>query len=396
MAARGKSHSKDQNRIPRVAVLVDTSTSWGRRIVMGIHNYIRKSGRWQLFIEARGMEEHWSVPPGWRGDGVIARIGHPEMAAELKTLRIPVINVSGIELAGADFTRVATDLNASAKLASDHFLNRGFKHFAFFSLSGLSYVATLQEAFVRAVRSARCECAIHTEMPRHGAEMDWNADLAQLGEWLRSLPKPVGVLTWNQSSGREVIFACQVAGLLVPEEVAVLSASDDDLLCEVLHIPMSGIMVAAEQIGHEAARLLHRLMRGGKPPQQPTLFPPLSVVTRQSTDTLAMPDRALVKALSFIRGNVFREIQVNEVAREAGVSRRVLERRFADQLGRTPAEEIRRLHFERAKELLAGTDLPIPDVAAAAGFGSPEYLAYLFRENMQVTPLQYRKQIRSR
>ena len=266
MAARAKSHSKDKNRIPRVAVLVDTSTSWGRRIVMGIHNYIRKSGRWQLFIEARGMEENWSVPPGWQGDGVIARIGHPGMAAELKTLRIPVINVSGIELAGADFTRVATDLNASAKLASDHFLNRGFKNFAFFSLSGLSYVATLQEGFVRAVRAARCECAIHTEMPRHGAEMDWNADLAQLGEWLRSLPKPVGVLTWNQSSGREVIFACQVAGLLVPEEVAVLSASDDDLLCEVLHIPMSGIMVAAEQIGHEAARWLHRLMRGGKPP----------------------------------------------------------------------------------------------------------------------------------
>jgi LacI family transcriptional regulator len=101
-----------------------------------------------------------------------------------------------------------------------------------------------------------------------------------------------------------------------------------------------------------------------------------------------MPDRALVTALSLIRGNVFHEIQVMTWRREAGVSRRVLERRFADQLGRTPAEEIRRLHFERAKELLAGTDLPNPDVADAAGFGSPEYLAYLFRENMQVTPLQ--------
>jgi len=396
MAARGKSHPKGKHSIPRVAVLVDTSTSWGRRIVTGIHNYIRKSGRWQLFIEARGMEENWSVPPGWQGDGVIARIGNPEMAAGLKALRIPVINVSGIQLPGVAFPRVTTDLNASARLAADHFLNRGFKHFAFFSLSGLSYVAALQEAFVRAVQSAGVQCAIHTEMPRHGAEMDWNADLAQLGEWLRTLPKPVGVLTWNQSSGREVIFACQVAGLLVPEEVAVLSASDDDLLCEVLQIPMSGIMVAAEQIGHEAARLLHRLMRGGKAPKEPTLFPSLNVVTRHSTDTLAMPDRALVKALSYIRANVAREIQVNDVAREAGVSRRVLERRFAEQLGRTPAEEIRRLHFERAKELLAETDLPIPDVAEAAGFGSPEYLAYLFRENMKVTPLQYRKQIRSR
>ncbi|MBI5385407.1 MAG: substrate-binding domain-containing protein [Verrucomicrobia bacterium] len=382
--------------VPRVAVLVDTSTSWGRRLLQGINNYTRKHGPWQVFVEARGMEEPLRVPPGWQGDGVIARVGHATMAAELQALRLPVVNVSGIQLPETDFARVTTDMKAGAALAVNHFLDRGFRHFAYFSLLGLSYVATQQDAFVEAVRQSGNECAVHAVKPRTGAEPDWNLDLAELGRWLKSLPKPVGVLTWNASSSREIMFACQVAGLLVPEEVAVLSGSDDDVLCELLHVPLSAIHVASDQIGHRAARMLDKLMRGGAAPKKPVLIPPLRVVTRQSTDTLAIRDRALVKALSFIRENAARPIQVDDVARQAGISRRVLERHFMQILGRSPATEIRRVHLERARTLLVESDLPIPDVAEAAGFGSPEYLAYVFRTEVGMTPLRYRKEIRSR
>lgn len=131
------------------------------------------------------------------------------------------------------------------------------------------------------------ECNIYAEKPAQGAEMDWNSDLTELGAWLKSLPKPVGVLTWNYSSGREIMFAAELAGLLVPEEVAVLCGGDDDLLCEVLQTPMSGIRPTSEQIGHEAARVLDGLMRGGKPPSKPIFLPPSKIITRHSTDTLA-------------------------------------------------------------------------------------------------------------
>ncbi len=386
----------NRGSIPRVAVLVDTSTSWGRRILQGIHNYARKHGSWQLFVEARGMEERLRVPAGWQGDGVIARIGNLPMAQELKSLRLPVVNVSGIKLPEIDFPRVTTDMQAAAALVLKHFLDRGFQHFAYFSLLGLSYVAIQQDAFLQAVRRAGYDCAVYAVKPRLGAEPDWNLNLAKLGQWLQSLPKPVGVLTWNPSSSREIIYACQMTGLLVPEEVAVISGADDDVLCELLHVPLSALLVAAEQIGHRAAELLDRLMQGRPAPKRPVLFAPLGVMTRQSTDTLAIRDRALVKALSFIRQNTARPIQVNEVARQAGISRRVLERRFMQVLGRSPASEIRRAHFDHAKRLLVETDLPIPDVAEAAGFGSPEYLAYVFRSEIGKTPLKYRREIRSR
>lgn len=382
--------------IPRIAVLVETATTWGRRIHTGIQQYNRKHGHWQLFVEARGPEERMRVPNGWTGHGVIARIGAAEMAQELEALNIPVVNVSAIQMPGHQFPCVTTDLASSARLAAQHFIDCGFKHFAYFSLLGLSYVAVHQQAFADAVSELGGDFATFTAEPVMGAEPDWNLDLRRVGQWLRQLPRPVAILTWNPSSAREIIYACQQANLLVPEEVAILSSTDDDLLCELLQVSVSGILVPAELIGYHAAELLNKLMHGGSPPERSLRFAPQGIKVRQSTDTLAINDPALVKALRFIRENAGRQVRVDEVARSAGVSRRLLERRFMQTLGRSPAGEIRRSHLELAKRLLGQTALPIADVADAAGFGSPEYFADLFQRLYGITPLRYRREIRKR
>ena len=267
-------------------------------------------------------------------------------------VRIVIHAVPFLGVPKASFPRVTTDLKASAELAAKHFLERGFKHFAYFSLVGLPYVAIHQKAFADAIAGAEGDFALLAVKPRAGAEPDWNLDLAKLGNWLKSLAKPIGVLTWNPSSAREIIYACQEAGLLVPEEVAVLSGSDDELLCDLLHVPVSGIMAPCDYIGYKAARLLDQLMRGQPVPKQPELIAPSGVATRQSTDILAISDTALVKAMSYIRQNVARPIQVSqEVARQAGVSRRVLERRFIDLLNRPRLKKFAG-SSERAKQML--------------------------------------------
>ena len=160
-------------------------------------------------------------------------------------------------------------------------------------------------------------------------------------------------------------------------------------------MPISAVQVDFERIGVEAADLLQRLMRGAKPPP-PRFIPPLRIVTRQSTDTLAISDPALVKALNFIRQNVSRIIRIGEVAAHAGVSRRLLQEKFLKGLGRTPSAHIRRAHLDRARTLLAETDLSIDRVAEASGFGSPEYLTLCFRRAMKVTPLKFRWQAQGR
>jgi LacI family transcriptional regulator len=375
-------------------VLVDTSTTWGRAVLRGINSYRLQHEPWEIFVEARGLEERLHVPPGWRGEGIIARVSTPEMVRELKAMQIPVVNVSGIEIPGATFPRVTTDLPASARLAATHLLGRGFKHFAYFGLVGLDYVRTHRTVFSDLVTRAGGDFFSLAVRPMAGAEPDWRLDLASLGAWIKGLPKPIAVLCWNASSAREIVFACHEAGLLVPEEVAVLSQANDEALCETSLVPISGIAVSGAGIGMQAAKMLDSLMQGRKPPGKPTLIAPLGVVTRQSTDTLAIGDPAVVKALSFLRQNPAAQIHVEDVARHAGVSRRVLERRFIELLGRTPADEIRRVHLERARQLLVETDMALSQVAEMAGFSSQAYFSDLFRRQLGMTPVQYRRKNR--
>lgn len=382
--------------IPRVAILVDTSTTWGRAILAGVTNYTRTHERWQIFVEARGLEEHLQLPAGWNCDGIIARIATPRMARELRTKKIPVVNVSSIEIVGANYPCVHTNLEASAQLAVDHFQERGFRHFAYFSVEGVGYVTTHQEAFARGVATNGGDISTFTTKPQAGAEPDWRLDLKKLGEWLKGLPKPVAILCWNASSAREIIFACHQVGLQVPEEVAVLSQSYDEVLCEATQIPISGVRAAADTIGFQAAKLLEGLMRGKKPPKSPHLIAPLSIVSRQSTDTLAVRDPALVKALSYIRQQATLPVRVDEVATRAGVSRRALERKFLEVLQRSPAEELRRFQLDRARQLLANTNLPMPEIAEKSGFGSQAYLSAIFRKHYNQTPLQFRRKSQQR
>ena len=206
----------------------------------------------------------------------------------------------------------------------------------------------------------------------------------------------MAIVTWTTEQGRELIHACRRAELLVPEQVAVLAADNDELLCEACIPSLSGIALTSERIGYEAAALLDRLMRGGRARKRPILIAPTGVLARQSTDTLAVDDPDLARAVAFIRGHAADPIQVNDVLREVPVSRRWLERRFHEVLGRGPGEEIRRVRLQRAKLLLAQTDMAVPQVAEAAGFGSREYLAAAFKEQTGLTPRQYRRSTQAR
>jgi LacI family transcriptional regulator len=259
---------------------------------------------------------------------------------------------------------------------------------------GLGYVNAHRTVFADLVAAGGGDFASLAVKPMAGAEPDWRLDLASLGEWVKGLAKPVAILCWNASSAREIVFACHEAGLHVPEEVAVLSQADDEALCETSLVPISGIAVSGEGIGHQAAEVLDGRMQGRKRLPQATLIAPLGIVTRQSTDTLAMGDPAVVRALSFLRQRATQPVRVGEMARHAGVSRRVLERRFMDLLHRSPADQIRRTHLDHACRLLIETDLPMGRVAELSGFSSQAYFSDLFRRQLGLTPVHYRRKHR--
>ncbi|MFM8413914.1 MAG: substrate-binding domain-containing protein, partial [Planctomycetota bacterium] len=187
-----------------------------------------------------------------------------------------------------------------------------------------------------------------------------------------------------------LLDACRRAGVAVPEEVAVVGAENDEMLCTMSRPQLSSVAFDGERVGHAAAALLERLMAGEPPPAEPVLLPPTGLVVRQSSDIVAIDDPQVAAAMRYIREHACHGINVADVIRHAGLSRTLLERRMRQTIGRTPGEEITRLRFARVRQLLAETDLPLAAIAVRCGFEHPQYMAEAFKKHFGMTPGSYR------
>ena len=378
--------------VPRVAILMDTATTWSRTIIEGIGRYTDEHGAWDIFLEPRGFDQPHHVPDGWRVDGVIARIHQREMYERLAKRNLPVVNVSNIRIKGIETPRVVPDEPAFVRMGMDHLLGLGLKHFGYCGDPGRIYTAQRIRTFGDTIREIAGECHIYRRSKGVTAQSFWPQQLADRGDWLRSLPKPVGIITWGVTQARLVADACRMMDLHVPEEVAILSVDYDDLLNTMSRPAVTSLRWPTRRQGYIAASLLDRMMRGEKVSTEPILLQPLGVAPRESTDMLAVSDRRLRQALRYIREHACEGIDVGHVLKHVPMARRTLERQFVHWIGRSPAAEIKRIRLERARQLLTDTSIPIADVADAAGWKYVEHMIPIFKAAFGQTPLQYRKQ----
>jgi LacI family transcriptional regulator len=285
---------------------------------------------------------------------------------------------------------------AVGELAAEHFLERGYQHFGFFGSGSVYYAQVREASFRHSVGQAGFDVsACHLEyMPRLPTQVSWKSVSQQVRHWLKGLSKPVAVLADHDAAAHELADMCQQLHLRVPDEVAVLGVDNDDLECQLTFPPLSSIAIPAERIGFEAAKLLERMLSGKSVTCEPIYLPPLRVVTRQSTSTLAIADPVVAAALCYIRQRVGQPIRVSSIASDLAVPRRGLEKKFRALLGRSVLAEIHRARVDQAKELLADTDLKMLQVARRLGFSNSQRLALVFRKITGMTPGAYRRQSR--
>ena len=381
-------------RPPRVAVLIEASNAYARGLLKGIHRYVQEQGNWTIFLPEHGRGD----PPldalaRWEGDGVIVRIETPAIALAVEALReaqgIPVIDVSAAGLV-PDLPCVETDDAAISAEAARHFLDRDIQSFAFLGDPRFRWSENRRRAFVEAIAAAGHRVSVFAAAADQAAEREDDA----IEAWLVSLPKPVAVFACYDVRARQAIDACSRAGVAVPEEVAVLGVDDDELLCSLSSVPLSSVIPDAAGAGWQAAELLGRLMRGEDVDQRLWLLPPLGTSARQSTDTLWVDDRVVRKALRFVRDNACRGIKVADVARDAGVTRRVLESKFLKHVRHSVHEAIARVQFRRIEELLKSTQLSLTAIAARTGFKHSEYLSVAFTRRYRKPPSRWRAENR--
>jgi LacI family transcriptional regulator len=375
---------------PRVALIVEMSGTYGRRILEGIAAYLRSHRPWSVFLEQRELR---APPPPWllreRWDGIICRSTTPALARAFLRRRIPAVDLNDL-YGGLGLPRIWSDMAAIGRLGAEHLLERGYRHFAFCGFSGETWSDGRRDGFAAAVGKAGFRCRVHESPWRGRGALRWDRDQDRLARWIASLPRPVGLMACNDVRGQQAIDACHRAGAVVPEEVAVIGVDDEAELCVLCDPPLSSVAPDPRRIGLEAADLLDRLMSGEAPPSGERLIPPLGAVTRVSTDSLGVADPVVAAAVAAIRRHAASGIRADDVAARVSVSRSVLERRFRKFLGRSPQEEIRRVRIKRAKELLRGTDLSLEAIAGLCGFVHPEYLSVVFKRLTGITPGRYR------
>ncbi len=376
-----------------MALLVAGWNQYGRGIIEGAWHFAQHHS-WNLDMQPAGPDGTMHMPEGWQGDGIIATVHSRELATTLRGYRVPVVNVSGARIAGSDFPRVCSDAGAVMGLAVSHLQSKGIRQIAFCGEPHREFLAFWEQAYADRARALGFAPLIYTRGSGVSSEAGLVAQRRDRARWLRSLPLPVGVIGWDTITCRNVASACELAGLQVPDQVAIISLSTEDLLGQTIHPPISGVDIPVKRIGYEAAALLDQLIRGRRPATNENLLPPLGITTRQSTDLFACGDEKVRQVMRFIKDNATAGINVKDLLRAVPMGRRTLERRFTAVVGHSAAEEIRRAKIERVRQLLTSSDLSVPEIAEACGFAYAEHMIPLFARYHGSTPAAFRRMLR--
>ncbi|HEV2294919.1 MAG TPA: substrate-binding domain-containing protein [Tepidisphaeraceae bacterium] len=376
-----------------VLVFSERVTSYGRAVFAGMAAYSVEHGPWR-FIP---LQAPTGLLPAtlreFRADGTIVRVLTDRMTHLLLESGVPTVNLGLDER--CELPSVALDDIEVGRIAGNHLLQEDLASFAYCGVPWLWYSEPRSVGFCDTIRAAGRTCASF-DAPPHPTRSARGAEEARLEQWIVSLRKPVGVMACDDARARQVALACQRAGLRIPGDVAIVGAGNDPMICEITDPPLSSVALAAERVGYEAARKLAQLMNAQPAPAERTkIIPPVGMVARFSTHVTSTEDADVAQAMNFIRDHVQAGITVEDVLRAIPLSRRTLELRFRSAIGRSPAEEIRRVRIERAKRLLVDTDAGMAGVAQASGFSSANQLCETFRREAGLSPTRYRKQFRA-
>ena len=376
----------------RVAILMNHDIGYCRRVMSGILRFSAEHGGWQF----RDGPADGALLPAlarWRPDGIIAHLFDRHLAGGLERIDCPVVSTTDTLLQLA-VPLVDVDNRAVGVEAARYLTRKGFRHFGYYGSKTARYSIDREAGFRSELRKVglRCEMFQAEFLPKPPVEEIWQPSSRRLDRWLRDLSKPVAIFCSNDLPARRIAEACSRCGLRVPGDVAILGVDNDESECRLASPPLSSVDTPSERIGYEAAQLLAQLMAGKKPRRKNLRLQPRHVVSRASTDRWATDNDTVARALDYIRENSAKPgLNVTEVVKVAGVSRRSLERLFRQELRCTVLTVIHDAKLTRVKELLLQTDYRIAEIADRAGFPDTKRLSTAFKEATGLTPREYRK-----
>ena len=360
------------------------------RLHRGVEKYAQEHG-WYL---SSNFAREKVIPWGWGGDGILAWLGEGDDLAEFVVqARKPTVDFS-FRRPHLKFPRVLEDHAHAAQLVAEHFLIRGFSNFIFYSHRQNWSYDERGQGFVKALSAAGHTCKWlrwhECVAGRAGGRDEWQRKRRWLAAELAKAQKPVGVWAASDEHAIEIAEAAEAAGLIGPEQVAIVGAENYLLAPDAMHTPITSVDTNLELLGYSGAELLDQLMHGKKTPRAPIRIPATSMIIRKSSDLLAMSHKGVARCLRFIWEHSHEHISVKDLTGVAAMSRRGLHKAFIENIGRTPGQEIHRVRIDRAKRLLAESDHKMEVLAGMCGYQSANSFCVAFKQSIGISPKQYR------
>ena len=378
-----------KNSKKKIALIFNHDIGYCRDVLHGIQEFHLERENW-IFRDGPSDKKILKPLKEWQPDGIIAHVFDEELALELNNLNIPIINTTQT-VPNSPLPVIDVDNEEVGRLAANYIMQKQFTDYGYFGSDWAQFSVLRHKGYAELLKKNNRGlkfCNVNF-LPRLPVDESWVNYDQSIKEWILNLEKPAAIFASNDTPAKYLAEVCQQIGVKIPDDVAILGVDNNLMECTLSTPPISSIEIPAKKIGYKAAELLEKVMNGKKIPQQ-TFLSPSGIIPRRSTDILAVEDKDVAIALSFIRNNLHRRVLIDEICEKVGVSRRHLERKFRRDTGKSIHNEIRDSQIELAKNILRENKKTIVEVAELCGSNSTRSFSTVFKSCTGMTPSEYR------
>ena len=380
----------------RLLFITDFTEQFAYRFLRGILNYSQGTEHWVVckmppsYMRQLGIEGVVAWAKEWRADVVIAQFDPDD--------DVSLFRKNGIVALAQDYIskfdtipNITGDYNLTGKMAAEYFLSKGYTTFGFFGYNGVCWSDERCESFRKRIEASCPEGQNFYMYDGQNIDNMWYYDQSELTAWLKSLPKPIAIMACDDNQGNILLQACELCGINVPFDVAILGVDNDEILCNMSNPSMSTINVDIEGGGAAAAAMAERMVKEPSYMGEDIVLRPLSVVERLSSSLFATNDKEVLMALRYIQANIDAKISVSDILDCVPISRRLLETRFKNMTGMTIYNYISLKRINRFAQLLLSTNDSVSDIAARLDECDAKSISRRFKEIKGCTPSEYRR-----
>lgn len=379
----------------RLLIISDFTEAFPSKLLKGIVQYSRRKEQWSICRMPPAYKKMIGIPgvvrwaQSWGADAVIGQFE--------ETDDVGLFAVNGIVAVAQDFKQrfanipnITADYVGTGRMGARFFLNRGFRHFAYFGFRNVCWSDERCDGFWQEVEAAGYGNSFYTYNLQDIDNL-WFYEQDKLTDWLRAIPKPIAIMACDDNQGNNLVEACHAAGIKIPSEVSILGVDNDELLCSLGSTPLSSIQVNIEEGGYQTAALIEQRVLHPETPLQDVVLKPVKIIGRMSTAAFATQDDQIQKAIQFIHRNIAKKISVEDVTDEVALSRRLLERRFKKVTDQTIYQYITDVKLKQFAQMLLDTDDQLIDIALSLGESDTKSISRRFKQLYGCSPIQWRE-----